>query len=303
MRAIGPPAPKPATPHVVLTTDVASVANDAVVSGGDLWVIDLNAGLVRVEPATGRVKARVPLGGASRTIAAGPNGLWVIADDKGRSFIVHIDPRTGRVLSRHAVAPSAWSVFTADAGGLWLPSGDPGAAMERVPAPGRAPTAFLRLNDTYEVGVLATPTTLWAVANDGTLVQADNVTGRIVQSLPRAVTGSHGNGANDFPENGLAGDADGVWAVDQDREIVVRFTAGRIVQRSAPAAIRGRSRHRRGALWVSVADTARRRYKIVRFDLRPAGARAASTSATTCPRRSCPAPRGCGSWRPTGRRR
>jgi hypothetical protein len=266
--AIGPPAPKPATPHIVLTTDVASVANDAVVSGGDLWVSDLNAGLVRVDPATGQVKAAVPLGGASRTLAASPDGLWAIADHKvGSSFVVHIDPRTGRVVSRHAVAWSKWSVLAADAAGLWLPSDDPGATMERVRAPDRAPTAFLRRKNADEVAVLATPTTLWAVTDQGTLVEADNVTGRVIHTFPRAVTRNHGNGASGFPDHGLAADARGVWVIDQDREVVARYVGGRIVQRIRTGGYTGEAvALSHGSLWVSVTDPLKRRYKVVRFD-------------------------------------
>jgi hypothetical protein len=268
VRAIGPPAPKPAQLSVGLTIKVASVATDAVVSGGDLWVSDLNSGLVRVDPATGQVKAAVPLGGASRTLASRPDGLWAIADDKGGSTIVHIDPRTGRILSRHAVVWSKWYVLAADATGLWLPSDDPGATMERVRAPGRAPTAFLRRKDAYEVAVLATPTTLWAVTDHGTLVEADNVTGRVIHTFPRAVTGNHGTGASGFPEHGLAADARGVWLVDQDREVVARFAGGRIVQRIRTGGYTGDAiALSHGSLWVSVTDPLRRRYKIVRFDV------------------------------------
>jgi hypothetical protein len=263
--AIGPPAPRPTHPRIVVSAKVAGIASDAMLSGGDLWVTDFNGGLVRVDPATGRVLARTPLGGAARTIGAGMGRLWVIADAKRRPVVVQIDPRTARVLDRHEVHPSALSIFTVDAGGLWLPGRT--GPMERVSAPGRAPTAHLRLGfDGYTVGVLATPTTLWVVANDGTLLQADVVSGRVVQSLRRAVAGTHGNGGDDLPENGLAADASGVWAVDQDREEVVRFSGGRIVQRIRAGGHPGPVALSHGSLWLSVTDPQRRRYRVVRFD-------------------------------------
>jgi hypothetical protein len=268
VRAIGPPAPKPAQPRIVLTTKVAAVATDAVARGGDLWVTDFNEGLVRVDAASGRVAARVPLGGTTQTIAVGPDRLWAMTSKRvgDGAVLVQVEPRSGRVLTRDPVEPSAVSAFAVDAGGLWLPSLDAALVMVKVPAPGRAPTAFLRLHEAYAVGVLATPPTLWVVTNDGTLLEVDSASGQIVHSLPRAVSGAHGNGGNEFPENGLAGDANGVWAVDQDRGIVVRFAGGHIVRRIRTGGYPGPIAYTAGALWVSVADPLKRRFKIVRFD-------------------------------------
>src|SRR4051812_16297530 len=150
---------------------------------------------------------------------------------------------------------------------MWLMADPASVAMERVPAPGRAPTAHLRLGlSAYTVGAVASPSTLWTVTNHGTLVEADNVTGRAVHSLPRAVTGDHGNGGDEFPENGLVADASVVWAVDQDRQVVVRFSGGRIVRRIRAGGHPGPIAYTAGALWVSAADPLERRYKIVRFD-------------------------------------
>lgn len=266
--AIGPPAPRPTRPHVVLSAKVAAVASDAVLSGGALWVTDFNEGVVHVDPASGRVLDRIPLPKSPTTIGAGQGRLWVFIDGTTGAFMAQIDPRSGSVIARHGVdQASPFGVFTVDAGGLWLSASPATIAMERVPAPGRAPTALLRLGrDEYAVGAVATPGTLWVVTNHGMLVEADNLSGRIVESLPRAVTGSHGNGGDEFPANGLAADADGVWAVDQDRAVVVRFSAGHIVQRIRTGGYPGAIALARGSLWVAVADTARQRYRVVRFD-------------------------------------
>lgn len=267
VRAIGPPAPQPTRPHVLLTAKVADIASDAGISGGALWVTDFDGELVRVDPATGRVLGRTPLGGAPRTIGFGQGSVWAIVEVGQVTSMVRVDPRSGRVVDRHPVAENSLSAFTVDEGGLWVPAAAASVAMERVPSPGRAPVAELRVGrDEYTLGVVATPSTLWAVTNHGTLVEADNVTGRVVHSLARAVTGAHGNGGDEFPENGLAADAHGVWAVDQDREVLVRFSGGQIVQRIRAGGHPGPVALAHGSLWLSVTDPLKRRYRIVRFD-------------------------------------
>jgi sugar lactone lactonase YvrE len=266
--AIGPSVPRPTRRHVAVSAKIADSVFDAVLSGGALWVTDFNEGVVRVDPASGRVLDRIALAKSATTIGAGQRRLWALIDGTTGASMAQIDPRSGRVIARHGVAQaSPFGVFTVDAGGLWLPASPPAIAMMRVPAPGRAPTALLRLGtDEYVVGAVATPGTLWVVTDHGMLVEADNLSGRIVESLPHAVTGSHGNGANEFPVNGLAADADGVWAVDQDRAVVVRFSSGHIVQRIRTGGYPEAIALARGSLWVAVADTARRRYRVVRFD-------------------------------------
>jgi outer membrane protein assembly factor BamB len=266
VRAIGPPAPQPTRPHVLKTTKVAGVVYDAVLAGGALWVTDFSGSLVRVDPTTGQVLGKTPLGGSPRTIASGQGSVWAIVDGRQAELMVQVDPRSGRVIDRHAVAPNSFDVFTVDGGGMWVMAEAASVAMERVPAPGRAPIAELRVGLDYTVGAVGAPSTLWVVTNRGTLVEADNLTGRVIHSLPSAVTGDHGNRGDEFPENGLAVDADGVWAVDQDREVVVRFSGGRVVQRIRAGGYPGPIAFTRNALWVSVTDPLKRRYRIVRFD-------------------------------------
>ena len=77
---------------------------DAVVAGGSLWVSDYSGHVIRVDPASGRVMARIDVDGNPEGIAAGAGAVWVASPDAyedGRgSLLSRIDPRTADVEHR-----------------------------------------------------------------------------------------------------------------------------------------------------------------------------------------------------------
>ncbi len=93
---------------------------------GSVWVSRPGTGeVLRVEPDTGRIVARIGVGGKPGAIAFGGNRVWV-ADEGGRG-ITAINAAGARVY-RRAIAPHAAPLRLAvGAGGLWVSSASTGA--------------------------------------------------------------------------------------------------------------------------------------------------------------------------------
>jgi DNA-binding beta-propeller fold protein YncE len=74
---------------------------------GELWVTTTDT-VLRLDPGTGRVLARIRVGGTPADIASGPDGLvWVT--DKERSLVFRLDPAGNRVVDSFAAGPGAFA--------------------------------------------------------------------------------------------------------------------------------------------------------------------------------------------------
>jgi virginiamycin B lyase len=86
----------------------------------DLWVKAADNVLVRVEPSTRRVVARLSFGGTlSKGTAAADGTLWV--PDKEQSVVYRVDPAGARVVGSFAAGPGAFVALRA-AGSMWVTS-------------------------------------------------------------------------------------------------------------------------------------------------------------------------------------
>ena len=124
--------PEPAGPHVVATLELTGNPEEMIGAFGSLWIGDPVAGdVVRVDPDSRRVLARIPVGQA-QALSLQPVGkeLWVIAAQPTEAL--RIDPATDAVSGR---------------------------VRFRTPA-GRPFPALL---------VLASPTRVWAAGSEGAL--------------------------------------------------------------------------------------------------------------------------------------
>jgi len=75
---------------------------------GELWVTTTDS-VLRVDPRSGAVDARIALGGTPVEAIAGPDGLvWVT--DKERSVVVRIDPATNSVVDSFRAGPGAFAM-------------------------------------------------------------------------------------------------------------------------------------------------------------------------------------------------
>jgi streptogramin lyase len=75
---------------------------------GELWVTTTDS-VLRLDPRTGHVLARIRVGGTPADIASGPDGLvWVT--DKERSLVFRLDPAGDRVVDSFAAGPGAFAL-------------------------------------------------------------------------------------------------------------------------------------------------------------------------------------------------
>ncbi len=119
---IDPEAVAVAGAPVRLDLGIAGVA----VGDGSVWVSSPRRGQVlEVDPDSGRVVARVPVGGRPGAIVAGGGRIWV-ADERGAG-ITAINPRGAGVFKR-GIAPRATPLrLAAGAGALWASSASTGS--------------------------------------------------------------------------------------------------------------------------------------------------------------------------------
>jgi streptogramin lyase len=171
----------PARPKVVARLAPAGGLDQAVPAFGSVWLADTDSQtLLRMDPATRRVTARIPLGGRM-AIAAGSRALWVtLSTDRGLRLL-RIDPRTNRIAARLSLpdAPGGWGFglpFIVK-GNLWVLGGE--AAVRIDQASGR-PTAQVRTaRDGYLTRSFAAfDGDLWVQTSDGGLLRLDGTTGK-----------------------------------------------------------------------------------------------------------------------------
>ena len=108
-------------------TPIGSPAFGLATGGGSVWVGGLGSGdVIRVDPTSGKVLARVTVGARVFNLAAAPGAVWAI--DNALSTAVRVDTKTGKVTTRVPVGfqpydiewgfGSAW-VANAGDGTVW----------------------------------------------------------------------------------------------------------------------------------------------------------------------------------------
>ncbi len=113
----GPPA----------ATQIGSPTYGLAAGSGSVWVGGLGSGdVIRIEPATGKVLARVTVGARVFNLAAAPGAVWAV--DNALSTAVRVDTKTAKVTTRVPVGfqpydiewgfGSAW-VANAGDGTVW----------------------------------------------------------------------------------------------------------------------------------------------------------------------------------------
>jgi hypothetical protein len=272
---IGPPAPKPATPHRVLSVRLGTGSFDAAYAGGSLWVGGTNGEVVRV--TDGRVRARVKLGQQVKSIAAGNGSVWASTlggnanstNGTGEASLVQLDARSGAIRRTTRLTVTDVGAVATGAGGVWFIPDDYWSAdvLERLdPVTGRR-VAEIRSRAHFAHWVLAAGArTVWGVAVDGTVTEIDPASERMVAAVPNV---RQDGAAEQAPGlSSLAADGDGVWVAGGARGDVALVQSGRVVRRipvgggDVPAVARTRD-----ALWVATASGAPvPRYRVIRID-------------------------------------
>jgi virginiamycin B lyase len=227
-----PPTSTATPPTAVVATIVAvgGASSQVAVAAGAVWVGGWDTGkLVRVDPATNRVVARIPVGRPQESpvaIAATAQAVWVV--DFGDAQVLRVDPATNRVVARIPVRGGAGGIG-AGAGAVWVTSGEGGDQqhgwVQRIDPPRNR-----------VVATVAVPSgLLWDIAVDGSSVWVGSELGglwRIDAHTSKVTTIRQPGGAPELGAGGvghLAASAGAVW-VASDGQLQRRDArSGRIV--------------------------------------------------------------------------
>ncbi len=215
---------------VVATIAVGGASSQVTVAAGAVWVGGWDTGkLVRVDPATNRVAARVPVGRPQESpiaIAATAGAVWVV--DFGDALVLRVDPATNRVVARIPVRGGAGGI-AAGMGAVWVTSGEGGDQRHGW---------VQRIDPTRNrvVATIAVPRgMLWDIVTDGPSMWVGSQLGglwRIDAHTSRVTTIRQPGGAPELGAGGvghLAASAGAVW-VASDGQLQRRDArSGRIV--------------------------------------------------------------------------
>jgi streptogramin lyase len=259
LRTVAPP-PQPSTPKILSSVQIGGQPRDALLAAGSLWIADYEGRVVRLDPATRRVRARIGVGGTPMAIAADGDGIWVLSNESSpgaeRSRLTRLDARTGRVLADFLVRGYSGDTLAAGAGGLWLFPDIHAGGLVRLDLRSHERTASVpKLEGS---GLAATDRSVWTRQLD-VVIEID-ARGRVVNRV-RGISPTLGLTS----QRTLLPDADGAWVVGQSGGLLYRIEGGRVVRRVSVGATAGVIAGTRSAVWVS-ASPGVGRYELVRVD-------------------------------------
>jgi DNA-binding beta-propeller fold protein YncE len=218
---------------------------------GSLWAAvchETAASVLRIDPSTGKVVARIPLKGfqilQEGSVASAEGFVWVVTAEP-RHRLVQIDPRTNALVADHAV-PEGVVGARAGLGGLWLTDSTKGDLLRLDPRTAKV-VATIHVGDEPR---------FFAVGEGAVWVQ-DNRAGTVVRVDPRTNSVTATVKVDDGPIDGgdLAVGGGYVWArVSSWLVTKVDPTAPRVVARYGPAAGSGSVAADETAVWVSAHD-------------------------------------------------
>jgi sugar lactone lactonase YvrE len=190
--------PAPARPKVVARLAPAGGLDLIVPAGGSAWLTDTDSQtLLRMDPATRRVIARIPLNG-TMSLAPGRDALWVGLSKSNEFRLLRIDPRTNRIVARQRMPGVIGGIpFMVD-GNLWVLTAE---AAVRIDQKSGRPVATVRTaRDGYVTRSFAAANgDLWVHTSDGRLLRLDGATGKRKATLRMP----DGTGISNLGTNGL----------------------------------------------------------------------------------------------------
>jgi hypothetical protein len=184
----------PAGPRVVANVRLAdALGGEADAGFGSLWLSESQEGqILRVDPSTRRVTARIPVGDEA-AIATGDGSVWAVPRGavKHGDPVLRIDPRTGRTVARIAQRTPAGEPF--DGGFIiigprvWVLGSSGAIAID--PATNRV-VREIHLGGGYlVVDALLRGRQLWLITSDRRITRFDARTGRRLGRVSWRTTG------------------------------------------------------------------------------------------------------------------
>jgi hypothetical protein len=191
--------PEPADPKVIGTYRVASGLSPLAPGFGAVWTADpIRGEILRIDPATRRVAARIPAHGEA-LVSTGTDAVWALAGDlqyggdKGPVRLLRIDPASNRVIARIPMRTPSGDGFgpvdlQVDGGIVWV-VGVAGAL--RIDPSRNVADRFVPFEEPTR-GAVTDRDRVWVLAADGRLRQLDARSGRAVSTVRvRAPARSH----------------------------------------------------------------------------------------------------------------
>lgn len=156
--------------------------------GGALWVLkNDDQAVVRVDPSTERIVARIPLGFVPFDMAATDSAVWVTGYWSDQ--LVRIDPTSNQVVARLTVPDGAAGIAASDQA-VWAASSIAGQVSRIDPRTNQV-VATIALTcpagcyvGSYPLAVVATPDAIWVrTVGDGLVVRIDPQTNGVVANI------------------------------------------------------------------------------------------------------------------------
>ena len=176
-------------PTTIVT--VRQPCSGLAVGFGSLWVPSCGShSLVRMDPATGRVQAELPIGPADSEggITIGAGSVWMARDKKG--ILARIDPQANRVAAEITVPSGSFAPAFAD-GALWITSTEHNLLTRVDPQSNQAVTSI-------PVGpqprfITTGAGSVWTLnQGDGTISRVDTKSNKLIATIEAGIPGTGG---------------------------------------------------------------------------------------------------------------
>jgi sugar lactone lactonase YvrE len=260
------PPPKPSDAKIVATVRVGGQPRDAVLAGGSLWIADFEGRVLRFDPATRRVLARIRVGGNAVAVAADGDVVWVMSNsspDGSRSYLFKLDARSGKRLARGPVDGSGGRV-EAGAGGLWLVRDRDTGDLERIDPDSFERTASVRLGgattESLSGGLSVSGRSVWTRQFDSVL-EIDGGSGRVVSRVRTGLQPLQFD-----TQRSLLADRDGVWVVGPTEGVLARIERGRVTRRITVGTTADYVARVGSSIWVTASRGGDDGVELVRVD-------------------------------------
>ena len=283
------PAPEQTTePRVVKVVRIGGTPADGVFAHGSLWVAEFDGRrVVRIDPETREVTARIPVDEQPEAMASAGERLWAAGlTPDGHVRVWSIDPEANAVDGQFETDEGVGFTATADA--VWvIRRGHEDHSIDQFSAAGLRRVGRIPFGG--PVGLAVGGDSVWAFGSDGTIARIDAGSGRIAHRWPRLMP-------SNLTASGksIAADRTGAWVLDSYAGQIVRLEGDRVRAHDPRSASRSRSSPRPPTPCGSSPATTRRP-RASRASIRaPGGRPRPSSSAPTTRARSSRRPTGCG---------
>lgn len=170
----------PATNEVVGTHPMPNGPCGMVAVGDTLWIQGANGTVVRFDARRREEIDRLRIDGGVAGLVLAPSGLWGLAPRA--DAVVHVDPRSGRVLARVPVEPPLAGI-AADGDRIWTVSGR--EAVVRIDPRTHTIVDRIVIERFEPEGITIDGPILWVSSSfEGTLVRVDTRTGKVRDRIP-----------------------------------------------------------------------------------------------------------------------